>query len=120
MLQSVVALSTTEAEYMAVTEAVKEGIWLKGILRELGINQEVVTVLCDSQSAIHLVKHQAFHERSKHIDVRLHFVRDKVEQRVVEVVKVSTQENAADMLTKALPVSKFRYCMGLVSLCSLK
>ncbi|KAL7150071.1 hypothetical protein ABFS83_05G083800 [Erythranthe nasuta] len=116
-LQSVVALSTTKAEYMAVTEAVKEAIWMIGILQELGIEQKNVYVYCDNQSAIHLKKHQVFHERSKHIDVRLNFVRNIVFKGRVKVEKVHTDDNAADMLTKSLPVSKVKYCMDLVSCC---
>ena len=68
-LQHVVALSTTEAEYIAITEAVKEAMWLMGLIRELGVQQKSVTVYCDSQSAIHLTKNQMFHERTKHIDI---------------------------------------------------
>ncbi|XP_057808557.1 secreted RxLR effector protein 161-like [Salvia miltiorrhiza] len=67
MLQSVVTLSTTEAEYMAMTEAVKEGVWLKGMLADFGVFQKNVEIFCDNQSALHLAKHQVFHERSKHI-----------------------------------------------------
>lgn len=81
ILQSVVALSTTKAEYMTMTETVKEAMWLKGIIRDFGIQQKTVTIKCDNQSTLHLVKHQVFHERSKNIDVRLHFVRDVVEER---------------------------------------
>lgn len=114
-LQSVVALSTTEAEYMAMTEAVKEGIWLTGMIGEFGIIQKLVKIFCDSQNALHLAKHQVFHERSKHIDVRHHFVRDIANKGIVSMVKVSTDENAADMLTKSLPTSKFRHCCKLVS-----
>lgn len=68
-----VTLSTTEAEYIALTEAIKEGIWLNGIIREFGIQHEYVSIMCDSQSALHLAKHQVFHERSN-IDVRFYFV----------------------------------------------
>ncbi|XP_057779777.1 secreted RxLR effector protein 161-like [Salvia miltiorrhiza] len=114
VLQSVVALSTTEAECMALTEAVKEALWLKGILNEFGIRQESVEIRCDSQSAIHLVKHQVFHERSKHIDVRYHFIRDVVAEEKVKVAKVGTEDNASDMLTKALHSSKFLHCLDLV------
>ncbi|XP_019418558.1 PREDICTED: uncharacterized protein LOC109329342, partial [Lupinus angustifolius] len=67
-LQSIVALSTTEAEYIAVTEAVKEAIWEKGLIEELGIQLEETTIYCDSQSAIHLTKNPMYHERTKHID----------------------------------------------------
>ena len=64
-LQSTVALSTTEAEYMAITEAIKEAIWLQGLLDDLGVGQKQVTVFCDSQSAIHLAKNQVYHARAK-------------------------------------------------------
>lgn len=77
-LQSVVALSTTEAEYMAITEATNDVKWLRGIVEDFGIMQNSVTIHCDSQSALHLAKHNVFHERSKHIDVRLHLIKDEV------------------------------------------
>ncbi|KAE8716394.1 hypothetical protein F3Y22_tig00110121pilonHSYRG00025 [Hibiscus syriacus] len=114
-LQSVIALSTTEAEYIAVTEAIKEVIWLKGLDEELGILQKVVIVFCDNQSTIHLTRNQVFHERSKHIDVKLHFVRDMVSKGSIIVEKIPTEENAADILTKALPAAKFRHCLDLVN-----
>jgi len=75
-LQSTVALSTTEAEYMAVTEAFKEAIWMHGLINDLGILQEHIDVFCDSQSAICLSKNQVHHARTKHIDVRFHFIRE--------------------------------------------
>ncbi|KAL1546622.1 secreted RxLR effector protein 161-like protein [Salvia divinorum] len=119
-LQSVVALSTTEAEYIALAEVVKEGLWLKGIMEDFGVKQEVVEIRCDSNNAICLSKHQVFHERSKHIDVRMHFIRDEVQNGRIRVEKVSTDHNAADMLTKPLPASKFRYCLDLVGMCPLQ
>ena len=73
-----VALSTTKAKYMAITEAVKEEIWLKGITEELSMYRGKFIVYYDNHSAIHLAKNQSFHKRSKHIDVRLHFVRNIV------------------------------------------
>ncbi|GJV77066.1 retrovirus-related pol polyprotein from transposon TNT 1-94 [Tanacetum coccineum] len=80
-LQHVVALSTTEAEYMALTEAIKESIWLEGLLIELGVNLRSVVVNCDNQSAIHLSKNAMFHEGTKHINVRYHFIREIVESK---------------------------------------
>ena len=118
-LQSVVALSTTEAKYVSLTEAIKESFWLKGILADFGVELDAVTVLCDSNSAICLAKHQTFHERSKYLDVRLHFIRDEIDKGSVKVSKVGTEDNAADMLTKTLPASKLRHCMELVSLVEL-
>lgn len=103
-----VALSSTEAEYIALTEAVKEGMWLKGFITELGLKQEAVSIHCDSQSAIHLSRNSVFHERTKHIDVKRHFVRDAVESEQVEVLKIPTKVNPADMLTKVIPVKKFK------------
>lgn len=114
-LQSVVALSTTEAEYIALTEGIKEAIWLKGILSEFGICQKQISVHCDNQGAIHLAKHQVFHERCKHIDVKLHFVRDITDKGEVRVDKISTLDNPAYMMTKALPQSKFKHCLNLVN-----
>lgn len=102
-LQSSVALSTTEAEYMALAEAAKEAVWLKGLINDLGIQQEHALVYCDSMSAICLAKDQVFHSRTKHIDVRYHYIRS--ESRV-NVKKIGTRYNPADMLTKSIPENK--------------
>ena len=89
----------TEAEYITLTEAIKEAIWLKGLVSELGFKQEVVEVSCDSSSVIQLSKDPKFHERTKHIDVRMHFIRDEIGKGVGNVVKVPSEVNSADMLT---------------------
>ena len=81
----------------------KEALWLEGFTKELKIQGEVITVKCDSQSAIHLSKNSAYHERTKHIDVRLHFVRGVIEHGEVQVMKVSTDHHVVDMITKTLP-----------------
>ena len=116
-LQCVVALSTTESEYIASISAVKESFWTKGIAAEFEVEQSVVTVHCDNSSALCLARHQTFHERSKHIDVRLHFIRDEVEKGNAKVVKISTLHNPADMFTKALPKEKFEHCKRLINVC---
>ncbi|KAG8481224.1 hypothetical protein CXB51_025964 [Gossypium anomalum] len=113
-LQTTVALSTTEAEYMAITEACKEAIWLKGLFSELNEDLQISTVFCDSQSAIFLTKDQMFYERTKHIDVRYHFVRNIIARGDIVVSKISTHENPADMMTKSLPITKFEHCLDLV------
>ncbi|KAG8481510.1 hypothetical protein CXB51_026364 [Gossypium anomalum] len=102
------------AEYMAITEAGKEAIWLKGLFSELNEDLQINTVFCDSQSAIFLTKDQMFHERTKHIDVRYHFVRDIIARGDIVVSKISTHENPADMMTKSLPITKFEHCLNLV------
>lgn len=116
-LQSVVALSTTEAEYTAAAEAIKEAIWLKGMLKELGVNQRSVVIHCDSQSAICLSKNQTHHERTKHIDIKVHFIRLEVSKATVMLQKIHTDDNAADMLTKAVPEAKFKFCLDLAGIC---
>lgn len=109
-LQKCVALSTTEAEYIAVTEACKEMLWMKKFFYELGIQQERYVLFCDSQSAIYLSKNPMFHSRSKHIQLRYHWIRDVLERKELSLVKVHTSENGSDMLTKSLPLSKLKTC----------
>jgi len=99
-LQSTVALSTTEAEHMALTQAVKKTIWLQGLMDDLGIEQDFLRVHCDSMSAIYLAKNQVYHARTKHIDVKCHFVPDVLEGEDIEVKKIYTKDNPANMLTK--------------------
>lgn len=113
-LQDCVALSTAEAEYMAITDAVKEAIWLRNLYGELTQDVQKLNILCDSQSAIYLTKDGMFHERTKHIDVRYHKVREVIAEGDIIVKKVDTTNNAADMLTKVLPVTKFEHCLDLV------
>ena len=113
-LQAIVTLSTTEAEYVAITEAVKEAMWLKGMLEEMGLNQQQVPIKSDSQSAIFLCKNQVFHERSKHIDVRLHFIRNLIEDKAIKVEKVPGCENPADMFTKSVVLDKLRLFKSLL------
>jgi hypothetical protein len=115
-LQSTVALSTTEAEYMAISEACKEAIWLRGLYSELCGVTSCITIHCDSQSAICLTKDQMFHERTKHIDVRYHFIRGVIAEGDVKVCKISTHDNPADMLTKPVPGAKFGLCSSLVGI----
>ena len=118
-LQSIAALSTTEAEYISATEGVKEALWLRGLVNELGLSQDVLIVFCDSQSAIHLTKNSRYHDKTKHIDVKRHFIRDIVTVGNVVVQKIHTSENPADMLTKPLPNTKFQHCLDLVGLYSI-
>ena len=68
-LQFTVALSTIEAEYMAMTEAMKEALWLQDLLDDLGVDQDLLKINCDSMSAIYLAKNQVYHVQTKHIDV---------------------------------------------------
>ncbi|GAA0170424.1 hypothetical protein LIER_40959 [Lithospermum erythrorhizon] len=115
-LQKCVALSTTEAEYIAMTGCCKEMLWHKRFFKELGIDQEKFTVLCDSQSATHLSKNPSFHSRSKHIHIRYHWVREVLEEKSLYLDKVHTDDNGVDMLTKLLPKSKHEICCVIARL----
>jgi hypothetical protein len=115
-LQSVVAQSTTEAEYIAINEAGKESVWLKGLYAELCGDDSCINLFSDSQSAIYLTKDQMFHERTKHIDIKYHYIRDIVAQGKLKVCKISTHDNPADIMTKPVHVSKFEFCSSLVGI----
>ncbi|KAL2237883.1 UNVERIFIED_CONTAM: Retrovirus-related Pol polyprotein from transposon TNT 1-94 [Sesamum indicum] len=106
-LQHIVALSAIEAEYIATTEAFKEAIWLDGLIKEIDFSKEKLVVFSNSQSSIQLCKNPIFHDRTKHIDVRYHFIRDIVGKDVIKLEKISFDENPADMGTKCLPIEKF-------------
>ncbi|KAE8693764.1 putative galacturonosyltransferase-like 4 [Hibiscus syriacus] len=109
-LQKIVALSTTEAEYVAVTEASKEMVWLQSFLEELGKKQENNVLYCDSQSVIHLAKNLSFHSRTKHIQLRYHFIRSLLEDEILKLEKISGAQNPADMLTKTVTTDKLKFC----------
>ncbi|KAA0045142.1 Retrovirus-related Pol polyprotein from transposon TNT 1-94 [Cucumis melo var. makuwa] len=92
---------------------VKEAVWLKRIVGEL-LSQEFIPIIhCDSQSAIHLAKNASHHRRSKHIDVKFHYIRNVFAHKDVELVKVHTVENLSDMLTKLFQRDLFRQWVGL-------
>jgi transposase InsO family protein len=101
--QSSIALSSAEAEYIAGAHAAKEAIWLRRLLTELRLLDYDPTIIhMDSQSAMAIAKNPQFHDRTKHIDVRYHFLRSKVEEEEIELEYVPTGDQVADALTKAL------------------
>jgi hypothetical protein len=107
--QECIALSTTEAEYIALSAASREAIWLRRLLGELGQHQEgATTIYEDNQATIMLSTNAKTGKRTKHIDVRYHFVRETISKGDVELVYCPSEEMVADMLTKALPVVKFK------------
>jgi hypothetical protein len=115
-LQKCVALSTTEAEYVAMTEAGKEMLWLKRFLQELGMKQEKYVIHCDSQSALDLSKNAMYHSRTKHNDVRYHWLRQEVEEQHFKLEKIHTDKNPADMMTKVVTREKLQLCAKLISM----
>ena len=115
-MQKCVALSTTEAKYIAANEAGKEMLWLKWFLQELGLKQDEYVVNCDSQSAIDFSKNYMYHACSKHIEVRYHWLKLVVEQRSFELEKIHTYENPTGMLTKVMSIEYLKLCAGLAGM----
>jgi hypothetical protein len=115
--QTSVALSSTEAEYIAAAHATKEVVWLRRLLIELGLDLDSPTVLhVDNQSAIAIVCNPKFHDCTKHIEVQHHFLRHKVEGEEICLEYTPTDEQTADVLTKGLVCDKherFSKAMGL-------
>ncbi|UYV73987.1 hypothetical protein LAZ67_11001719 [Cordylochernes scorpioides] len=106
--QSVVALSTTEAEYIAASMASREAVWLKLLIKELTPNDNPVPLMIDNQSAIRLILNPEFHKRTKHVDVKFHFIREQHKMKIIKIFNCPTEEQLADLLTKALPATRFK------------
>lgn len=116
--QPTIALSSTEAEYMSLAAAIQEAIWLKQLEEDFwpALSDTPMLMYCDNQSAISISGNDIYHARSKHIDVRYHFVREKISNRQVSVRYKNTQDMVADALTKGLHRPKhqaFSEAMGL-------
>ena len=115
--QHIVALLSTEAEYIAQTHAAKEALWLRSFLWELHSAPDDPLILnCDNQGAIALAKDNKFHAHIKHIDVHYHFIREAVEDGKVTVQYIPTGDNVSDIFTKPLAKAKFRELAELLGL----
>lgn len=88
---------------------------MKRFVRQLGFTQKKYVLYCD-QSAIHLAKNSTFHAKSKHIDVRYHWIRDVLDAKFLELEKIHTDDNGSDMMTKALPRGKFETCRSIAGM----
>ena len=108
--QELVTLSTAESEYVAATYAAKEALWLQRIIKEVFQPlEEPITLYSDSQSAIALTKDGSYHARTKHIDIRYHFIRFEVQKKTINLIYCPTEEMTANILTKALPSIKAKH-----------
>lgn len=106
--QQCVSLSTTEAEFIAASEATKEAMWLKQLFADIGEStSEKLVLFVDNQSAIKLIKNPVYHKRTKHIDVRYNYVREKYEENQIDIKFVPTNDQISDIFTKALSPNKF-------------
>jgi hypothetical protein len=118
--QPVVTLSTTEAEFIAAVSCACQGIWLRRILEEVKYTQQgPIMLFCDNSSTIKLSKNPVLHGKSKHIDVRFHFLRDLTKEGKVELVHCRSVEQIADILTKPLKAESFMKLRALLGMCSI-
>ncbi|KAH8307525.1 hypothetical protein KR059_009031, partial [Drosophila kikkawai] len=115
--QPVVALSTTEAEYIALSSAAKEAVYIRKLWSEMGLGEvPPIVIHSDNQSAQCLVKNPVYHARSKHIDIRYHHVRDMFKEKIIDLRYVSTENMMADVLTKNLSKVKHLKCINMMGL----
>jgi hypothetical protein len=105
-----VALSTAEAEYIAVCMAAREAVWLQKLLAGLfGQMLDPTVIHCDNQSCVKLSENPVSHDKSKHVEIKFHYIRDMVQRKAVLVQYLPTDEQITDVLTKPLAKSKFEY-----------
>ncbi|XP_070046181.1 secreted RxLR effector protein 161-like [Nicotiana tomentosiformis] len=116
--QNSVALSTIEAKYVAAASCCAQSLWIKQQLEDFGVFSYCVPLLCDNTSELNMAKNPVQHKRTKHIDVRHHFLRDNVEKGLICMKFCSTEYQIADIFTKALSREHFernRLALGLIN-----
>lgn len=114
--QPTVALSLTEAEYIALCNATTQALWLRQVLHEIKIDYESpIRLSCDNTSAVHAAENPSHHGRMKHIDIKYHFVGESIHEHLIRRHRVQSAENVADILTKPLPRPSFVKLRNLVN-----
>ncbi|GJR26681.1 putative ribonuclease H-like domain-containing protein [Tanacetum coccineum] len=117
--QTVVANSTTKAEYIAASNCYGQVLWIQNHLLDYGYNFMQTKIHIDNKSTICIVKNPVFHLKTKHIKIRHHFIRDSNEKKLIQMIKIHTDQNVADLLTKAFDVSRFQYLTASIGMLNL-
>ncbi|GJS81041.1 retrovirus-related pol polyprotein from transposon TNT 1-94 [Tanacetum coccineum] len=107
--QTIVATSTTEAEYVAAANCCRQVLWIQNQMLDYGFNFMNIKIHIDNESTICIVKNPVFHSKTKHIEIRNHFIRDAYEKKLIQVSKIHADYNVADLLTKAFDISRFKF-----------
>ncbi|GJZ56930.1 hypothetical protein Tco_0612424 [Tanacetum coccineum] len=107
--QTTLTISTSEAEYVSAEKACQQVLWTKQVLIDYGIRLDDVPIMCDNKGAIDLSKNPIQHSRTKHIEIRHHFLRDNVQKGNISIEKVASEDNIADIFTKPLKREVFNY-----------
>ncbi|GJW50400.1 putative ribonuclease H-like domain-containing protein [Tanacetum coccineum] len=114
--QTIVTNSTTEAEYVAAASCCGQVLWIQNQILDYGYNFMNTKIFIDNESTICIVKNPVFHSNTKHIEIRHHFIRDSYEKRLIQVIKIHTDHNVIDLLTKAFDVSRFQYLIASIGM----
>nr|GEX06912.1 retrovirus-related Pol polyprotein from transposon TNT 1-94 [Tanacetum cinerariifolium] len=114
--QNCTAMSFVEAEYMALSASFPQVMWMRTQLQDYGFNYNKIPLYCDSQSAISISCNFVQHSRTKHILTRYHFIKELVENGIIELYFVRTKYQLADMFTKALPEDRFKYLVRRIGM----
>ncbi|GJX38496.1 hypothetical protein Tco_0251799 [Tanacetum coccineum] len=117
--QTIVANSTTEAEYVAAANCYGQVLWIQNQMLDYGFNFMNTKIHIDNESTICIVKNPVFYSKTKHIEIRHHFIRDSYEKKLIQVIKIHTDHNVADLLTKAFDVSRFNFLIASIGLLNL-
>ncbi|GJY00163.1 putative ribonuclease H-like domain-containing protein [Tanacetum coccineum] len=112
--QTIVANSTTKVEYINASNCCGQVLWLQNQLLDYGYNFMKTKIHVDNESAICVVKNHVYHSKTKHIEIRHHFIRDSYEKKLIEMVKIHTDYNVADLLTKAFDVTRFQFFISSI------
>ncbi|GJV00162.1 ribonuclease H-like domain, reverse transcriptase, RNA-dependent DNA polymerase [Tanacetum coccineum] len=117
--QTVVANSTTEAKYIAASNCCGQVLLIQNQLLDYGYNFRQTKIHIDNESIIYIVKNPVFHSKTKHIEIRHHFIRDSKEKKLIQMIKIYTYQNVVDLLTKAFDVSRFQYLIASIGMLNL-
>ncbi|GJW35512.1 putative ribonuclease H-like domain-containing protein [Tanacetum coccineum] len=117
--QTIVANSTTEEEYVSAANFCGQVLWIQNQMMDYGFNFMNTKIHIDNESTICIVKNPVYHSRTKHIEIRHHFIRDCYEKRLIDVVKIHTDNNVADLLTKGFDVTRFNFLVVSIGMLNL-
>ncbi|GJZ85480.1 hypothetical protein Tco_0650819 [Tanacetum coccineum] len=117
--QTVVANSKTKAEYVAASNCYGQVLWIQNQLLDYGYNFMNTKIFIDNESTIYIVKNPVFHSKTKHIEIRHHFIRDSNEKKLIQMIKIHTDQNVADLHIKAFDVSRFQYLIASIGMLNL-